>query len=73
MAHDCVQTRRLFILERDIAAESAKRVDQYGKILETLERIGKAIGNLGENTAGDLRALRKEVSGLAKIVRKTER
>jgi hypothetical protein len=70
MAHDCVQTRRLFILERDITAESAKRVDQYGKILETLERIGKAIGNLGENTAGDLKALRKEVSGLARVVKK---
>jgi hypothetical protein len=70
MAHDCTQTRRLFMLERDIAAESAKRADQYGKILETLERIGEAIGSLGENTAGDLKALRKEVAGLTKIVKK---
>jgi len=70
MGHDCVQTRRLFMLERDVAAESAKRADQYGKILETLERIGEAIGSLGENTTRDISALRKDIAALAKTIKK---
>ena len=70
MAHDCVQTRRLFILERDLPAEKAAREEQYQKILTTLGEIGKAIGNLGENTAGDLKALRKEVATLTKAVKR---
>jgi hypothetical protein len=70
MPHDCVQTRRLFIIERDAAAETAKRGDQFTKIQETLERIEKAIGSLGANVAGDLKSLRHDVAGLTKVVKK---
>jgi len=51
-------------------AETAKRVDQYQKIMETLARIEDAIGSLGENTSRDLQALKKEVSSLSKFVKK---
>ena len=70
MSHECVQTRRLFIIERDAAAEVAKRTDSYDKILTTMTEISGAIANLGENTNRELQALRKEVSGLAKKIEK---
>ena len=70
MNHECIQSRRLFIIERDAAAEVAKRTETYDKILETMGKIGDAIANLGENTNRELQALRKEVSGLAKKIDK---
>ena len=59
------------MLERDLTAETAKRVDDMHAIRETLGEICKGLAVLGENTSRELREMRKEISGLGKTIRKS--
>ena len=72
MNHECIQTRRLFIIERDATAESAKSTKNLERIYELLAEIGREIGSLGHNTSRELSALRKEVAVLSKTVKKSQ-
>jgi hypothetical protein len=70
MAHECIQTRRLFIIERDQTNECAKHEANLNKIHETLEAIGKAIASLGSNVNDDMQLIRKDIASLSKAVKK---
>ena len=72
MAHDeCIQTRRLFIIERDIAAEIAKYREYEEHTHDLLVKISKEIAGLSDNMARKLQSLEKEVSNLTKLVKKS--
>ena len=69
--HDCIQTRRLFIIERDATSEIAKRREYEEHTYELLTKISKEISELANNMSKDLQSMKKEISGLSKTIKKS--
>ena len=70
MDHVCTQTRRLFIVERDITAESAKHQENLQQIHDVLLTLSRELGNLGHNMSRELQSLRREVAALSKTIKR---